>query len=73
MILIRLWRKIEITNPYENLGQIREIGEFPENTPTVRQKWDIKKPNFFIIRKFGFYVEVGSGVEPLYPVLQTGA
>ena len=37
MILIWLWRKIELTNPYENLAQIYEIREFPENTPTVRQ------------------------------------
>ena len=33
--------------------------------PTVRQKWGIKKPNSFTIKEFGFYVEVGSGFEPL--------
>ena len=33
--------------------------------PTTGQKGDNKKPNFFIIRKFGFWIEVGSGFEPL--------
>jgi len=38
MILIRLWRKIELTNPYENLAQYSEISIYSKNTPTVRQK-----------------------------------
>jgi len=37
MILIRLWRKIELTNPYGDLAQICEIRKFSENMPTVRQ------------------------------------
>jgi len=38
MILTRLWQKTEVTNPNENLAQIRDIRKLSENTPTVRQK-----------------------------------
>lgn len=41
--------------------------------PPVRQNWATKNPNPFIIRQFGFYIEVGGGFEPPYPVLQTDA
>jgi hypothetical protein len=65
MILIRRWPKTEITNPYENLGQIYKIRKYSENMPTTGQNGVNEKPNFFVIRKFGLYVEVGSGFEYL--------